>query len=464
MSFSDSNTSIRIIDGVNKEASSKYDYSKEDILRLITDNDIKYIRLWFTDILGRLKGMSITRSEIEQVLEEGQGFDGSSIEGFVRIEESDLMARPDLNTFRIFPWAVGGEKVGLLFCDIETPDGRPYEGDPRWVMKRVTNKLAEKGLASYMGPELEYFYFENSKEPRIIDNGGYFDYATVDKATRLRKKTANALEALGIPVECSHHEVAPSQQEIDLKYQQALRMADYAMIYRLVVKELAVQEGVYASFMPKPIYGENGSGMHVHQSLFSGDTNVFFASDDSYHLSDTARSYIAGILKYVPEFLLITNQWVNSYKRLVGGYEAPVYISWGRRNRSSLVRVPMYRVGKEKATRIELRCPDPACNPYLAFAAMISAGMAGIEEGLQLPEPIENNIFDMPEQERISRGIKMLPNSLDNAIKKFAKSELMRDVLGDHIFNTLIANKWVEWDRYRTQVTGYEVDTYLPWL
>ncbi|MCP4631393.1 MAG: glutamine synthetase [candidate division Zixibacteria bacterium] len=439
-------------------------YSKEDILRLIEENDVRYIRLWFTDILGRLKGMSITKSEIANVLEEGQGFDGSSIEGFVRIEESDLMAIPELSTFRIFPWAIGGEKVALLFCDIQTPDGRPYEGDPRYVMKRAVEKLTKRGLVSYLGPELEYFYFENSQSPDIIDHGGYFDYATVDKATKLRKKTANALEALGIPVECSHHEVAPSQQEIDLKYQSAMKMADYAMIYRLVVKELALEDGVFASFMPKPIYGINGNGMHVHQSLFSESENIFFSQDDNYLLSDYAKSYIAGLLKYVPEFVLVTNQWVNSYKRLIDGYEAPVYISWGRRNRSSLVRVPMYRVGKEKATRIELRNPDPACNPYLAFAVMISAGLAGIDEKLELPEPIEDNIFHMSEQDRIERGIKSLPNSLENAIKEFEKSDLMREVLGDHIFNALIANKWVEWNQYRMQITQHEIKTYLPLL
>lgn len=464
MPFSHSDTKFNLIDGINKEFSKSANFYREDIIRLINENDVRYIRLWFTDILGRLKGMSITRSEIEQVLDEGQGFDGSSIEGFVRIEESDLMAIPDLSTFRIFPWAVGGEKVALFFCDIQTPDKRPYEGDPRHVMKKVEAKLTEKGLISYLGPELEYFYFAGPERPEILDRGGYFDYATVDKATRLRKRTANALEALGIPVECSHHEVAPSQQEIDLKYQPALKMADYAMIYRLVVKELALEEGVYASFMPKPVMGENGSGMHVHQSLFSDETNLFFSPDSEYQLSQTARSYIAGILKYVPEFLLVTNQWVNSYKRLVGGYEAPVYIGWGRRNRSSLVRVPMYRVGREKAMRIELRCPDPSCNPYLAFAAMISAGVAGIEEKLELPEPIEDNIFDMSEQQRLRNGIKTLPNSLDKAIRKFQKSELMREILGDHIFNTLIANKWVEWDRYRIQVTDYEIKNYFPYL
>ncbi len=449
---------------INQELAQNKRVSIDEVLRLIDNNNVKYIRLWFTDILGRLKGMTITRSEIAQVLEEGQGFDGSSIEGFVRIEESDLMAIPDLTTFRIFPWAVGGEKVALVFCDIQTPDGRPYEGDPRYVLRRLSDKLAEKGLVCNIGPELEYFYFENNKSPEIIDQGGYFDYATVDKATQLRKKTANALEALGIPVECSHHEVAQSQQEIDLKYQPVLNMADYAMIYRLVVKELAQKAGIYATFMPKPIFGQNGSGMHVHQSLFKGDSNVFFSGKDNHHLSDIAKSYIAGILKYVPEFLLVTNQWVNSYKRLIDGYEAPVYISWGRRNRSSLVRVPMYRVGKEKATRIELRCPDPSCNPYLAFAAMISAGLAGVEENLELPLPVEDNIFQMSEQTRLENGIKSLARSLDKAIKEFQNSELMRECLGDHIFNTLIANKWVEWDRYRVQVTNYEIDTYLPWL
>lgn len=438
--------------------------TKEDILKLMDDNDVKYIRLWFTDILGYLKGMSITRSEIEAVLDHGQGFDGSSIEGFVRIEESDLMAIPDLDTFTIIPWDFNGERVALLICDVQSPDGTPYEGDSRYVLKKVLKDIAIDNYTAYMGPEIEYFYFKNSKSPEILDQSGYFDYGAADTPTRIRKKTTSALEAIGIQVECSHHEVAPSQHEIDLKYQSALKMADFAMIYRLVVKEIAGSEGYYATFMPKPIFGENGSGMHTHQSLFKDNKNAFFDKGAEYNLSSVARSYVAGLLRHVSEFCLVTNQWVNSYKRLVPGYEAPAYISWGRRNRSSLVRIPMYRVGREEATRVELRSPDPACNPYLAFAVMIAAGYKGIRDNYPLPEPIEENIFHMDEKRRKKLKIQTLPNSLENAVREFEKSALMKKVLGDHLFNKLIDNKMVEWDRYRCAVTQYEIDNYLPIL
>ena len=438
--------------------------TKEDILKLMDENDVKYIRLWFTDILGYLKGMSITRSEIEAVLDHGQGFDGSSIEGFVRIEESDLMAIPDLDTFTIIPWDFNGERVALLICDVQSPDGTPYEGDSRYVLKKVLKDIAQDNYTAYMGPEIEYFYFKDSKSAEILDQGGYFDYGAADTPTRIRKKTTSALEAIGIQVECSHHEVAPSQHEIDLKYQSALKMADFAMIYRLVVKEIAGSEGYYATFMPKPMFGENGSGMHTHQSFFKDNKNAFFDRNAEYNLSSVARSYVAGLLKHVSEFCLVTNQWVNSYKRLVPGYEAPAYISWGRRNRSSLVRIPMYRVGREEATRVELRSPDPACNPYLAFAVMIAAGYKGIQDNYPLPEPIEENIFHMDEKRRRKLKIQTLPNSLENAVREFEKSALMKKVLGDHLFNKLIDNKMVEWDRYRCAVTQYEIDNYLPIL
>jgi glutamine synthetase len=438
--------------------------SKEDILKLMDENGVKYIRLWFTDILGYLKGMSITRSEIEAVLDHGQGFDGSSIEGFVRIEESDLMAIPDLDTFTIIPWDFNGERVALLICDVQSPDGTPYEGDSRYVLKKVLAEIARDGYTAFMGPEIEYFYFKDSSGPDILDRAGYFDYGAADTPTRIRKKTTSALEAIGIQVECSHHEVAPSQHEIDLKYQSALKMADFAMIYRLVVKEIAGREGYYATFMPKPLFGENGSGMHTHQSLFKNNNNAFFDKNAEYNLSGIARSYVAGLLRHVSEFCLVTNQWVNSYKRLVPGYEAPAYISWGRRNRSSLVRIPMYRVGREEATRVELRSPDPACNPYLAFAVMIAAGYKGIQDNYPLPEPVEENIFHMDEKRRKKLKIQTLPNSLENAVREFEKSTLMKKVLGEHIFHKLIDNKMVEWDRYRIAVTRYEIDNYLPIL
>jgi len=438
--------------------------TKEDVLTAIDAAEVKYIRLWFTDILGRLKGMSITRSEIEEVLEMGQGFDGSSIEGFVRIEESDLMAIPDLDSFRVIPWEISGEHVASIFCDIQNPDGTPYQGDPRQILRRMLKKASDLGYTFYCGPEIEYFYLKDDKNPQPLDHGGYFDYGTIDVGTRVRKKTVNALERLGVTVECSHHEVAPSQHEIDLKYQSALVMADFTMLYRLVVKEIAEENGVYATFMPKPMFGMNGSGMHTHMSLFRGNTNAFFDPQDPYQLSETAKQFVAGLLTHIREITLVLNQWVNSYKRLVVGYEAPVYLSWGRRNRSSLIRVPMYRVGKEKATRIELRSPDPACNPYLAFSLMLAAGLRGIEKKYPLPPPIEENIFEMDHARRDNNGIQALPDSLENAIKVFAESELARATLGDHIFESLIVNKKVEWDRYRMAVTSYEWESYLPEL
>jgi glutamine synthetase len=436
----------------------------DEALKLIDEKGIKYIRLWFTDVLGVLKGMTITRSEIEHVFKYGQGFDGSSIEGFVRIEESDLMAHPDLSTFTVFPWEISGEKIASVFCDIKTPHGEPYVGDTRYVLKRMVERLKAEGYTAYMGPEIEFFYFKSANNPETIDTGGYFDYSTVEQTTYLRKSAVGSLEDIGIPVECSHHEVAPSQHEIDLKYQDALRMADYAMMYRLIIKEKALAQGYFASFMPKPIQGVNGSGMHTHQSLFKDSHNAFFNNDDPYKLSDLAKKYIAGILVHIKELTLVTNQWINSYKRLVPGYEAPCYISWGRRNRSSLVRVPMYQLGRESATRIELRSPDPACNPYLAFAVMLAAGYDGIKKGYPLPEPIEENIFEMDTKQLKRHKIDTLPGSLMEALNYFRKSELMRETLGDHIFDTLVSNKTVEWDNFRVAVTDYEVKNYLPIL
>jgi len=438
--------------------------TKEDVLRQIDEGGVRYIRLCFTDILGKIKGMTITRSEIEQVLEEGQGFDGSSVEGFARIEESDLMAVPDPLTFRIIPWEISGERVAMMFCDIQNTDGTPYEGCPRWALKRNLAKLQDKGWTFYVGPEIEYFYFENEEETKGLDKSGYFDFDAIDFGTQVRKATVAALEAIDIPVECAHHEVAPSQHEIDLKYQEALVMADFAQVYRFIVKEVAMQNEIYATFMPKPIYGVNGSGMHCHQSLFNGGKNLFFDRQAEYNLSKLARHYVAGILRHVKEFTLIANQWVNSYKRLVPGYEAPVYISWGRRNRSSMVRVPMYRSGKEQATRIELRSPDPAANPYLTFACMLAAGLRGIENEYELAEPIEENIFHMSENKKFDLKIDTLPNTLENAVREFENSRFMQETLGDHIFNALILNKRIEWDQYRIHVSKFELDKYLSML
>ncbi len=438
--------------------------TKEDVLKVVKEKQVSFIQFWFTDVLGVLKVFSITPDELEMGLEEGMGFDGSSIAGFCRIEESDMIAMPDPTTFQIIPWRPSDRPVARMICDIQNPDGTPYEGDPRYVLKRALKKATDQGYTFYVGPELEFFYFASDKTPEFLDAGGYFDGLPVDRATDLRRQTIFALQDIGIKVEYSHHEVAPSQHEIDLRYDDALRMADKVMTYRTAVKEIARQNGVYATFMPKPIFGQNGSGMHVHQSLFKGERNAFFDAKDKYHLSKLAKQYIAGILTHAPEITAVCNQWVNSYKRLVPGYEAPVYVSWARRNRSAMVRVPMYKPGKEKATRMEFRSPDPACNPYLAFAVMLAAGLKGIENNYKLPDPIEADIFEMDEKARAEAGITSLPGSLYEALRLVEKSDLVRDVLGDHIFNKFLENKRVEWDRFRTHVSQYEIDRYLPML
>jgi len=438
---------------------------REDVLRTVKDHKVKFIRLWFTDVLGVLKSFAITAEELETALDEGMGFDGSSIEGFARIEESDMVALPDPTTFAILPWRPDdGAGVARMICDVVQPDGSPYDGCPRWALKRTLKKAADLGYTFCVGPELEFFYFKNDRGTETLDAGGYFDLTPLDVASDLRRETVLALEKIGIKVEYSHHEVAPSQHEIDLRYMDALSMADAAMTYRLIVKEVAMKRGVYATFMPKPLFGANGSGMHVHQSLFKGDANAMFDPKDDYHLSAVAKGYIAGLLRHAREICSVSAQWVNSYKRLVPGYEAPVYVSWARRNRSALVRVPMYKPGKEKATRAEFRCPDPACNPYLAFAVMLAAGLKGIEDGYDLPDPVEEDIFRMTEAERQARGIDSLPGDLAEATAETEKSELVREALGDHIFEKFIANKKIEWDRYRTHVSHFEVDKYLPIL
>ncbi|MEN6520588.1 MAG: glutamine synthetase family protein [Armatimonadota bacterium] len=439
---------------------------REYVIKAAKDQNVKFIRLWFTDILGFLKSFSITVAELEGALEDGMGFDGSAIEGFARIDESDMIAKPDPSTFTLLPWRVREEgKVARMFCDIHYPDGRPYEGDPRWVLKQQLKRAAKLGYTFYVGPELEYFYFKNAQgTPVGLDSGGYFDLTPLDVATDLRKDTILTLEAMGIPVEYSHHEAAPSQHEIDLRYTDALTMADSTMTYRLVVKEVAISHGVYATFMPKPVFGQNGSGMHTHQSLFKGDHNAFYDENDKFHLSALGRKYIAGLLKHIPEITLVLNQWVNSYKRLIPGYEAPVYISWAMRNRSDLIRIPGYRPSKEDAMRIELRSPDPACNPYLAFAAMLAAGLEGIENNYELQDPYEGNIYELSEDKREELGIGILPEDLYEAIKTAEKSELLRRTLGDHVFEKLIENKKVEWARFKAQITSFELEQYLPVL
>jgi glutamine synthetase len=437
--------------------------SREEILAVVEKRGIRFIRLMFCDIVGFPKCVTIASDELETVLENGQGFDGSSVVGFTPIYESDMIAMPDTSTFKVLPWDDDGDEA-LFFCDVLEPDRSPYQGDPRSILKRALARIERKGWSLNIGPELEYFYFTDVEDPQPLDHAGYFDLTPPDLGESLRKKTILSLEAMGVSVECSHHEVAPSQHEIDLRYGDALRIADDVILSKLMIKEIALRECAYATFMPKPIVGENGTGMHIHQSLVSDGKNLFYDAADDSHLSDFAKSYVEGLLRHAPEITLITNQWVNSYKRLVPGYEAPVYISWARMNRSTLVRVPRYRPGHEKATRIELRNPDPSCNPYLTFAVMLSAGLKGVEEGLTLRDPIEENIFAMSQAEREKRGIGMLPGDLYEALDAAKKSDLVRETLGEHTFQKLIEGKTAAWEEYRSIVTPYELMNDLPVL
>jgi glutamine synthetase len=438
--------------------------TKQDVIKLVKQHKIKFIRLWFTDVLGFLKGFTITADELKRALEDGMGFDGSSIEGFARIEESDMTARPDPATFALLAWESKERPVARMFCDIYTPDGKPFAGDPRYILRRNLAKAEKVGFTYYVGPELEYFYFNNPQNAIILDRGGYFDLTPLDIAQDVRHQTVEVLENLGIIVEYSHHEVSSSQHEIDLRYADALTMADNVMTYRLVVKEIAQSRGLHATFMPKPIFGINGSGMHTHQSLFRGKNNAFFDKKDKFYLSNIAKQFIAGLLKHAPEITSITNQWVNSYKRLIVGYEAPVYICWANMNRSALIRVPMYKPGREKSMRIEYRVPDPACNPYLAFSVMLAAGLEGIRNKYSLSEPANDNIYQMTEEGRNQAKIKSLPEDLLEAIKLTEKSELVKNALGEELFNFFIRNKKMEWDEYKAQVTQYETKKYLPIL
>lgn len=438
---------------------------KTYVLKTVRDKDVKFIRLWFTDIQGMLKSFAVTDRELELALEQGMGFDGSSITGYQDIEESDMIAMPDPATFEILPWRPQEQGVARMICDVLTPDKKPYEGDPRYVLKRQLERAKKMGFDHfYVGPELEFFYFKNSGGTEVLDKGGYFDLTPLDIASDLRRDTVLSLEQMGIKIEYSHHEVAPSQHEIDMRYDDAIAMADAAVTYRLVVKEIAQKAGVYATFMPKPIFGENGSGMHTHQSLFKGKHNAFYDAKDDDFLSETAKYFIAGQLKHAREISSIFAQWVNSYKRLVPGYEAPVYAAWSRRNRSALIRVPEYQPGKENATRAEFRSPDPACNPYLTFAVLLAAGLEGIEKKYPLPDQMEKNLYHLSDKERTKLGIESLPGSLGEAIALTAKSDLVRKALGDHVFNRFIEIKQKEWEDYCIQVTEYELNKYLPVL
>jgi glutamine synthetase len=440
----------------------------DDVKQIADDSDVRFIRLWFTDILGHLKSFSIHREGLDDAFEGGMGFDGSSITGFNPIEESDMIAMPDPTTFAVLPWRPEDKATARMFCDVKVPGGDPYEGDPRWVLRRALERMRSMGFEQfYVGPELEYFYFrsaDTSGELEVLDKGGYFDLTTLDAGSDLRRETVLALEQLGIHVEYSHHEVGPSQHEVDMRYADALKMADHCMTYRITVKEYAMKYGFYATFMPKPLFGENGSGMHTHQSLFKEGRNAFFDPNDQYYLSEIAKSFIAGQLKHAREISALFAQWVNSYKRLVPGYEAPVYVAWSRRNRSALIRVPLYHPGKEQATRCEIRSPDPACNPYLCFAALLAAGLEGIEKGYELPEPMEKNLYHLSPDERRRLGIEELPETLGEAIELAAESELVLKTLGEHTFTRFVEIKRQEWDDYRSQLSQWELERYLPIL
>jgi glutamine synthetase len=437
---------------------------REYVLRVARDNDVKFVRLWFTDILGNLKGFAINIDDLDDAIEQGVGFDGSAIEGYVRIHESDMRAFPAPATFTLLPWRPRENAVARMFCDIRTPRGEPFVGDPRYVLQRNLSSLVRLGFTYYVGTELEFFYLKDSRTPEPLDHSGYFDQLSSRPASDLRRDTVLNLTAMGIPVKYSHHEAAPSQHEIDLQYTDALTMADNVMSAKLVIKELAQLRDAYASFMPKPIAGVNGSGMHTHQSLFQGDRNAFYDAEDEHYLSIIGKRFIAGLVRHAPEITLVTNQWVNSYKRLVPGYEAPVYVSWAHINRSDLIRVPAYKPGHESSMRIEYRAPDPACNPYLAFSVMLAAGLKGIVEEYEVHPPVVGNVFDMTPQRRQSLGIKTLPSSLGEAIALAEASDLLHEALGDHVFNSFIQNKKVEWEEYRATVTDYEVSRYLPIL
>ena len=437
---------------------------KAYVLALAKEHDVRFIRLWFTDILGFLKSFAITIDDLEKALEEGMTFDGASIEGFARIDESDMLALPDPNTFVILPWRPRENAVARMFCDLCLPGGRSFEGDPRQVLKRNLAQAAKLGYTFYVGPELEFFFFKSAEAALPIDAGGYFDLTPLDAASDLRREIILSMEEMGVGVEFSHHEVAPSQHEIDFRYTDALTMADNVMTYRLTVKEIAFKRGFYATFMPKPLADKNGSGMHVHVSLFRGERNAFFNGKDALRLSNTARQFLAGLLTHAPEITLVLNQWVNSYKRLVPGYEAPVYATWAKRNRADLVRVPTFKAGKEASARLELRSPDPACNPYLAFSVILAAGLEGIAKKYALPAPTEENVFALSEAERTRRGIRTLPGSLAEAIELAEGSALLRRALGDHVLESFLQNKKIEHDRVRRAVTDYEIKTYLPLL
>jgi glutamine synthetase len=439
---------------------------EEFVLRALEERDVRFVRLWFTDVLGYLKSVSVAPAELENAFLEGIGFDGSAIEGFARVTEADMLAHPDPATFQLLPWRGEGPSTARMFCDIFMPDGSPSYADPRFVLKRTLQHAAEKGFTFYTHPEIEFYLFQGrpgvGEEPVPVDRSGYFDHTAQSRGSDFRREAISMLESMGISVEFSHHEGGPGQQEIDLRYADALSTADNIMTFRTVVREVALGQGIWASFMPKPFTTHPGSGMHTHVSLFEGDENAFYEAGAEYQLSKTGRHFIAGILRHAPEITCVTNQWVNSYKRLIGGGEAPSYISWGHNNRSALVRVPMYKPNKGQSTRIELRSIDAACNPYLAYAVVLAAGMKGLEEEYELPREAEDNVWSLNDRERKALGLEQLPKNLYDAIKIAEDSELLAETLGEHVYEFFLRNKRAEWEEYRGQVSAFERDRMLP--
>ncbi len=448
---------------------SSLDKQQEFVLRTLEEREIRFVRLWFTDVLGVLKSVAVAPAELEGAFAEGIGFDGSAIEGFARVYEADMLARPDPATFQVLPWRGESPGTARMFCDILLPDGSPAPADPRHVLRRALSRAAEQGFTFYTHPEIEFFLLQGAPQrgaatPEPIDRGGYFDLTPHGESHDFRREAITMLERMGISVEFSHHEVAPGQQEIDLRYADALSTADNVMTFRVVMKEVALSQGVFASFMPKPFTHLAGSGMHTHLSLFEGDRNAFHDPGDPFHLSGAAKSFIAGLLVHAAEITAVTNQWVNSYKRLISGGEAPAYVCWGHNNRSALVRVPMYKPTKGNSTRIEFRSPDSACNPYLAYALILAAGLRGIDKGYELPPGAEDDVWSLTDQERRAMGIDALPHSLSDAIRAMERSEFVAETLGEHVFDFFLRNKRAEWDAYRRQVTPFELERYLPTL
>ncbi len=445
----------------------------EYVIRTVEQQGVRFVQLWFTDVLGTAKAFSITPAELEVALDEGMTFDGSAIDGFSRVVESDVLAQPDPMTFQILPWRTAGVPTARVFCDIFNLDGTPFEGCPRHVLRRAMERARTRGFTFYAAPELEYFYFRPAGEgpdgtgnraPQPLDSGSYFEMRSAGLSGELHERTVLTLEDMGIPVEYAQHEDAPGQHEIDLRYTDALSMADTVMTARQVIKEIASEQGAYATFMPKPIEGVQGSGMHTHFSLFEGEVNAFHDPGDPFHLSKTAKGFIAGLLAHAPEIMAVTNQWVNSYKRLVAGYEAPLYATWSRQNRSALVRVPSPKGGRAEATRIEFRAPDPACNPYLCYAVVLAAGLKGVEEGYELPPETDIDLFDASPDYITSRDIRALPSTLASAIELMQGSDLVAETLGDHVFEWFIRNKRAESAAYRAHVTQFEIDRYFSQL